>query len=135
MTNFEKWKDEILKIANTNSALSLVEGKLAYCDNTICVDCEFCNDKDCGAETIKWLYSEYTEPKPKLTKRERAFCEAVCDMVDVVRRFYIGRTSVGNLYIGLDGYPKFSLDNSAFKFIKFDESWFVCDLLKLEVEA
>ena len=76
-TNFEFYKDEILKIVNTPTRLAKVNGKPVTCAGTDCEECEFNKMSDlCDISTIKWLYAEHIE-QPKLTKRERAFCEAV----------------------------------------------------------
>ena len=66
MTNFEKYKDDLMKI----------EGTLAFdkntrevvgcgCDSTRRIDCEDClfNAGNCSeGDKIKWLYEEYKEP-------------------------------------------------------------------------
>lgn len=132
MTNFEKWKDEILKINKYGSAIAVVNGKPINCGITDCDLCEF--NPRCNECRINWLYSEYTEPKPKLTKRERAFCEALYDMVDIPSDFNVGRTGVGNLYLAVGDRPKFCLDNTSFKFIECDGELSIKDLMKLEVE-
>lgn len=79
VTNFEFYKDEILKITITGDGIALFDGKLLKCQGCDCVDCEFTdkNDySDCNRGLFEWLYAEHIE-QPKLTKRERAFCEAV----------------------------------------------------------
>lgn len=65
MTNFEKYKDEIMKLGVSD--LKLKDGKLYLCKGT-CRDCEFniyrYEDYDesihnsCDIEYTKWLYSE-----------------------------------------------------------------------------
>ena len=68
MTNFEKYKDDLIKI----------EGDFAFDKNTKevvgcntldgverridCVDCIFNNENCFESDKIKWLYSEYEEP-------------------------------------------------------------------------
>ena len=68
MTNFEKYKDDLVKI----------EGDFAFDKNTKevvgcntldgverridCVDCIFNNENCFESDKIKWLYSEYEEP-------------------------------------------------------------------------
>lgn len=94
-----------------------------------------CGDScaECVLNTIEWLLAEHIE-QPKLTKRERAFCEAVqagfisrdCDM----QLCYYTPDSCGECAqlkeLGL---------NEFFMFIRdIDEKpWAVEDLLKLEV--
>lgn len=138
MTNFEKYKDEILKLLDKNiDEIGILkttgEPKNCYCIN--CTDCWFCN-KDCRLGFIKWLYQEYKE---KLTKVERGFCE-------ILQKGYIARDKNGNLFV-YDGLPRkgeFSwmdsmcrkINNNFFPFISWesDKIWSIEDLLKLEVE-
>ena len=129
MTNFEKYKDEILKITETNSPIALKNNKPCNCKGRFCQDCDF-NMNHCIVDSIRWLYEEYKEPAPKLTAKERAFCEAI----DFPHDKYIGRTHVGNLSIGMKYKTLMALDNTWFKFIKSGSEWNVVDLLKLEVE-
>lgn len=76
-TNFEYYKDEILEISSAKYSPAKVNDKLVKCDDINCCECEFYSDEDsCGVSFINWLYAEHIE-QPKLTKRERAFCEAV----------------------------------------------------------
>ena len=78
MTNLEKWKEELLKIKYDRINYlhpAVVNGKPVQCAGMDCSDCDLNNP--CSDSFIKWLFNEYTEPKPKLTKRQRAFCEAV----------------------------------------------------------
>ena len=78
MTNFEKYKDDILKFTKMGATPTLEGDKIINCDSILCVECIFYqSNKICTAEFIDWLYSEYTPPTPKLTKREHVFCEAV----------------------------------------------------------
>lgn len=75
MTNFEKYKDEILGIIESNGASpAVVCGKPMACDEVVsCGDCSFRNNEaSCDALFIKWLYEEVMfdcdlkfEPKPK----------------------------------------------------------------------
>ena len=144
MTNFEYYKDEILKL-NDNRGFALVNGKPNGCTGTHCGNCEFGDASVCKNKALKWLYAEYIE-KPKLTKRERLFCE-------LVNIGWIVRDITGSVYYytfkpgkeerhWITGKPasgmrlndfRFQLD---FNFIKWEdeEPWSVQDLLKLEVE-
>lgn len=127
MTNFEKWKDEILEITNHGTYIAVVNGKPVTCEMTNCNKCEL--GIQCNVHRFNWLYEEYKEPI-KLTKRERAFCEAF----EYPNGYRIARNSVGNLSLG--GYIEvMELDNTWFQFIKAGSPfWRVEDLLKLEVE-
>lgn len=86
MTNFEKYKDEILEMAREGHSLAKKAGKLTECSKIRCADCDFVHN--CRAKFIKWLYAE---PAPTLTKRERTFCE-------IMGEGYIARDEDGTLF-------------------------------------
>ena len=77
-TNFEYYKDEILEIANKDDDFGVVNGEVGACCASKCDKCLFyiCDGLCSSVSKIQWLYAEHIE-QPKLTKRERAFCEAV----------------------------------------------------------
>ena len=130
MTNFEKWKDEIADISNTNRSVAVVNGEPAICITVDCKSCDFKGDVNCNYELLKWAASEYEEPAPKLTKRERKFLE--CFTHPAFKEIY--RKSYG-LYVGT-GEPEgaLSISDDMFPSIKPGEVWTYEDLLKLEVE-
>ena len=130
MTNFEKWKDEIADISNANRSVAVVNGKPAICLTIDCKSCDFKGDVKCNYELLKWAASEYEEPAPKLTKRERKFLE--CFTHPAFKEIY--RKSYG-LYVGT-GEPEgaLSISDDMFPSIKPGEVWTFEDLLKLEVE-
>lgn len=65
MTNFEKYRDEILEILKSESgvALDMHGNKVFACKNSFCKDCKFQDESDCTQSFIKWLYEEYQEPE------------------------------------------------------------------------
>ena len=130
MTSFEKWKDEIADISNANRSVAVVNGKPAICQTVDCKSCDFKGNVNCHYELLKWAASEYEEPAPKLTKRERKFLE--CFTHPAFKEIY--RKSYG-LYVGT-GEPEgaLSISDDMFPFIKPGEVWTFEDLLKLEVE-
>lgn len=145
VTNFEFYKDVILKINDTYDRVAVKNGKPVSCNGTDCSQCELSEHPtgmDCQMKLIEWLYAEHIE-QPKLTKRERAFCEAVqmgwiardCEM----HLFWFNkrpRLEDGFWYTTVDNYIRlYGLEND-FGFIKdIDaEPMEVADLLKLEVE-
>ena len=130
MTNFEKWKDEIANISNANRSVAVVNGKPAICQTVDCKSCDFKGNVNCHYELLKWAASEYEEPAPKLTKRERKFLE--CFTHPAFKEIY--RKSYG-LYVGT-GEPEgaLSISDDMFPSIKPGEVWTFEDLLKLEVE-
>ena len=131
MTNFEKWKDEIADICSENHVVAVVDRKPVACiEVQSCSFCDFKNVKDCDYQLLKWATSEYEEPAPKLTRRERKFLE--CFTHPAFKEIY--RKSYG-LYVGT-GEPEgaLSISDDMFPFIKPGEVWTFEDLLKLEVE-
>ena len=142
-TNFEFYKDTILEIIGNRMEIATVNNRPVPCEETNCDACGFRNG--CGeCDIVQWLYAEHVE-HPKLTKRERAFCEAVqtgwiardCDVVlcyfDSKPNLQTGVwSSEGGCYVNLE---VFGLQHS-FMFISdlAANPWSVEDLLKLEVE-
>lgn len=141
MTNFEYWKDRILEIIRSDSLFGLFNGEVVDCHNLPCDDCGFSGY--CTRKRFEWLYSEYID-RPKLTKKERAFCE-------LVETGWLARDKDGSLYFyddkpyKEDGFWRIKkhyvyinpfIFPFEFSFIKFEdkEPWSVEDLLKLEVE-
>ena len=130
MTKKEKWKDEIADISNANRSVAVVNGKPAICPTIDYKSCDFKDNVNCHYELLKWAASEYQEPAPKLTKREREFLE--CFTHPAFKEIY--RKSYG-LYVGT-GEPEgaLSISDDMFPSIKPGEVWTFEDLLKLEVE-
>lgn len=159
MTNFEHYKDEILEIIDSEKDVAVFKDKPIACSYSGCnTTCRY-NEKDClskgSKQVIKWLYEEYVEPpkQPKLTKKERQFCE-------LVETGWISRDKDGKLSIrtnkpikreygwidsillqtgNLTGsYNRINEEilHTSFSFITWEdkEPWSIKDLLKLEVE-
>lgn len=66
MTNWEKYKDEILKYS-TCGGFAVVDGKLKLCELTYCADCDMSDNNGfgiCEETKLKWLDEEYKEPSP-----------------------------------------------------------------------
>ena len=129
MTNFENKKDECMKILAGNMAL--IDGKPVLCAGTNCYNCDFYEtESGCDEQALDWLLSEYKEPAPKLTKREREFLEKF-DVTDkAIKRdrflYLCCKTYKGELQL--------SIEEKLFPFIKQGETWTFADLLKLEGE-
>lgn len=150
MTNFEKYMNTIVSIRNQNStdvavAMDIRTGVLKRCSE---VGCEYCKfnwrygaNRHCEANLVNWLFEEYQEPAPKLTKKERAFCEIVKDGY-IARDKNRGLAYHSNLpeYYDSSEYwvPDFSIvkiSRQYFNFITCEpgKAWSIKDLLKLEV--
>lgn len=138
MTNFEKYKDEILPLAKNNQGFAFRMNKITACKLSGCENCIFTGS--CIANRIKWLYEEYQEPAPKLTAEEYAFCK-------IATNGYIARNERGSLYIysekpvqNISGWRALNwkeLNRDYFQFITWEsgKAWSINDLLKLEVEG
>lgn len=65
MKNWEKYKDEILKVAITGDQGALYKGRVVACDKNIsCTDCDLSRDfGDCSSKFAEWCQQEYEEPK------------------------------------------------------------------------
>ena len=145
MTNFEKYKNEILEISEIQEvAISKTKNAPEYCGDLSCSDCLLCQEAFCNKKAMfQWLYAEYKEPAPKLTKAERGFCETVPNG-------YIARDKYGALYVYSNKPEKkqtewrgaceedeyFEIQHNAFRFISWGsgEYWNIEELLELEVE-
>lgn len=137
MTNFEKYKDEILPLAKNNRAFAFHINKITDCKLLGCKNCIFTGT--CIANRIKWLYEEYQEPAPKLTAEEYAFCK-------IATNGYIARNERGSLYIysekpvqNISGWRALNwkeLNRDYFQFITWEsgKAWGINELLELEVE-
>ena len=161
MTNYEKYREEIIDIlskGDTNQLAVLKNGRPVTCLGTDCENCQFeladvtidasdyCNRQ--YPEKVKaWLNAEYVEPPPKLTKAERAFCESLVPGCCIVRNV------TGGLYVYTEKPVKSGMSwslpgakhtcctnigaihNVSFPFIRWkdEQPWKVEDLLKLEV--
>lgn len=144
MTNFEFYKGDLQKLNNqSDSCFAFVDGKIVDCEMFDCKRCAFNNH---CSESVKmaWLLAEHIE-KPKLTKVERAFCEAA-------QTGFIARDKNKSLFLFKEKPLKEALSwtnefrnyvringffETNFKFIKWTdaEPWSIESLLELEVEA
>lgn len=63
MTNFEKYKDELLMLAQNGYGIALWEGEPDSCEDTPCCRCDFgmFGTGNCRAKLVKWLYREAEE--------------------------------------------------------------------------
>ncbi|WP_425755108.1 hypothetical protein ACPW7J_09560 [Ihubacter sp. rT4E-8] len=140
MLNKDKYEKEIIEIAINGDRLGVTEGKPVACESIVCENCDLIYDY-CKEDIRRWANSEYTET-PKITRRERRFCE-------FVETGYIARDEHGGLFWFSEKPDKsktFWCNNKErlnlspldiwFDFIKWEDyiPWKVEDLLKLEVE-
>lgn len=140
MTNFEYYKKEILEITNNGDNVAVRDDKPIACESLeYCTECEI-KYGDCQFARTKWFCAEHIE-QPKLTKKERQFCE-------LVETGFLTRNEIDGLnFYDFEKQEKYRGDywswnnidkwfNISFPFIKWEdeEPWSIEDLLKLEVE-
>lgn len=144
MTNFEFYKADILKVIEQGATdIAIVGGKIRDCEISNCNTCMMHGDC-CESKLLAWLAEEHVE-KPKLTKAERAFCEATQkgfiakDMDGLLCLYRIKPTKGRNAWECMlaDCIRISSFFETKFEFIKWDdaEPWSIESLLKLEVEV
>lgn len=71
MTNFEKYRGEILEISKNGDrvAIDKCTKKVQSCSEVTCWNCVFYNgDAFCTVPLMLWLYEEYQEPKVDWSK-------------------------------------------------------------------
>jgi hypothetical protein len=152
----EYYRKELEEYIKKGITPSLINGKLSHCmeDRYLqCIKCDFYNKNKkelCSISFIKWLMAEYEPPKPKLTKRERALCEAfksgwICKDADsdlgwfkykpikVATYWDYDHDMIAD-WISMSCLPAI---NELFQFISWsdEEPWSIEDLLELEVEG
>lgn len=143
MTNFEYYKKEILEITNNGDNVAVRDDKPIACESLeYCTECEI-KYGDCQFARTKWFCAEHIE-QPKLTKKERQFCELVetgwiARDGDGLLVYYVQKPKRGdNCWIPYSDVLR--IDNRfpyiGFPFIKWEDKkpWSIEDLLKLEVE-
>lgn len=70
MTNFEKYKNEVLQnCGEVLQNLRVANGEPRTCCDIYCHECDFF-DMKCETMKIKWLYEEYKEPPVDWSKVE-----------------------------------------------------------------
>lgn len=134
MKNWEKYEEELKSVGTTSFGITHYGKKVLNCDDMHCSGCIFNKDnlwgdsRLCGYDKMRWLFKDYEEPQPKLTKKEKAFVDAISNSALQIRR-----NREGELYLDI-GIASVSLNPDMFPFI--DCGWFrsISDLKKLEVE-
>lgn len=104
MTNFEKYKDEILEVLKTTNKPAVTkDSKIVPCFDILCDQCIlYLKYKGCGEGWRKWANAEYVEPKV-FTDAEKAIIKS-CKNIK-----YVARDRDGDLYF-YTGKPKFHTD-------------------------
>ena len=71
MTNFEKYRDEILAILDQGDAIAIVNRLPQKCAETSCNCCDFSHRGNCNRLITQWLYADFQPFK----KGERVIVE------------------------------------------------------------
>lgn len=91
MTNFEKYKNELLE---GKYAVSKETNELKFCFDLKCIDCKH-GGYACVKEILKWGFKE---AKFELNERQRAFCK-------MVETGWLARDMCGDLYYYREDMP------------------------------
>jgi hypothetical protein len=63
MTNYERYKDEIDKVWESEDIACFTKnGEIKPCCEIVCPECEFNGEEGCNSKSQKWLVSEYKDP-------------------------------------------------------------------------
>ena len=114
MTNFEKWKDEILEIGKTNTTLGILNGKPTPCrDIDPCTECEIRkrrpnNEYGCNWWFFQWLYEEYQEPTIDWSKVAVDTKILVSDDGEIWHKRYFASYEDGRVYVWYGGGTSWS---------------------------
>lgn len=132
MTNFEKYRDEILRITNElDQTVAVTENGPVACSDTTCQECKLLADTWCGETRINWLYEEY-KVKPAISSKAYCFLKSLPEGVRIKRSdgmlyMQVGDKIVDTPYYGNQFIPAFPIE---------ENKWFeVSDLLTWEVKG
>lgn len=120
MTNFEKYRDEILRITKKSSSIALINGVPVGCESLDdCFSCDLYH-KDlvkCRINLIKWLYEEYTEPEIDWSKVAIDAPILVQDIISKqwLRRYFAGLDENGNVLAWSYGKTSWTTDGDKYR--------------------
>lgn len=87
MTNFEKYQEQILKVAKEQqSSVAFANNQIFSCQDISCSSCNFNSTTSCTSSFIEWLYKEYKEQPLELTQKQRYFFLSIEDQVWRIKR-------------------------------------------------
>lgn len=105
MTNFEKWKEEILKISKEGELIAVRNNIPVGCNSISCGECDFTQiDGSCILRRMEWLYREYQGPIT-LTRQEHNFCE-------FLKTGYLSRTITTGSLVSSNQKPELVTESS-----------------------
>ena len=119
MTNFEKYKNEVLRILEVSSCEtpSVKNGIPMICDNVKCIECDLRGDDiNCIHEFIKWLYEDDSEEpdgcddyKYEYKREDESPCTECCNNYTSKWKHKPKKTRQDEF---LEHYPDAQIDNS-----------------------
>lgn len=132
MTNYEKYKDEIDEIFDTNDgtiAINKNTNEITNCSDFECSKCLFSaqynNTISCAITMAKWLVAEYVEPEIDWTKVQVDTPVLVSDDgIKWFRRYFAKVSSSGTIYVYCNGATSWSADGDSpvqYKYAELEE--------------
>jgi hypothetical protein len=127
MINFEKNLERITTLAEEGRAVGVKNGKLEYCASI--QNCRFCESgrgsgRDCTSGLLKWLISEYEEPKINIPEGTPIDDKILVsnDGKKWTKRYYAGVIN-GVHYVWCNGSTSWSSEKhmSAYSYMKLSE--------------
>ena len=141
MKNWTKYENEI-KAIGLDFAVTK-DGEVKNCERENCGGCIFNTGGRCEPHRLRWLFEEWLEGSPKLTKKEQTIVEAF----STPEACYIARDKSGVLEIyrnrpllgevsWMAVMSSLPINGELFKFITWESQkpWSIEELLRLEVE-
>ena len=149
MKNWEKYEEELKSVGTTSFGITHYDKKVLNCDDMHCSGCIFNKDnlwgdsRLCGYDKMIWLFKDYEEPQPKLTKKEKAFLDGITsvfiyivrDLDDKLALFTVEPYKINDATWGSWG-SCILLNSDMFSFITWSDEnpWTIKELKNLEVE-
>lgn len=131
MKNWEKYEKEIKELGLNDFAIERNTNKVYKCGGIGCGECKFYRrGEPCGQKVARWLYEDYEELHPTLTKEEKDFVEAF-----VYTDYYITRDAKEELWLNGE-IIQLKLRKELFPFITWEsgKAWSIAKLQELEVK-
>ena len=121
MLNIEYYKDELVGLGIIDlDRLAVGQGQPRICNNSIlCRHCLFNNNNhsfSCSDDALKWLLTEYKEPKePKIdwskVKVDTPILVTDCKDSEIWIRRYFSKFEDGKVYVWSNGATSWTADN------------------------
>lgn len=123
MTNFERYRNEILEISKNGDRVAVDRRtkKVQSCSDVTCWNCVFYNgDAPCSAPLMLWLYEEYQEPSIDWSKVAVDTKVLVSNSGNYWCKRYFAKRKDGRYYTWYQGATSWSNDRM--------EAWYYAKL-------